>query len=71
MIIKSMIDLDCRTVLSLLADGYNVHYGARSIKHEVSKQYIVHIYTHAGFTSQVQIYILFNNKGKLIDKKVS
>lgn len=22
-------------VLSILADGYNVHYGARSIKHEV------------------------------------
>ena len=24
-----------RTVLSVLADGYNVYYGARSIKHEV------------------------------------
>lgn len=23
-------------VLAVLADGYNVHYGARSIKHEVS-----------------------------------
>lgn len=23
-------------VLAILADGYNVHYGARSIKHEVS-----------------------------------
>ena len=26
-----------RDVLQLLADGYNVHYGARSIKHEVRK----------------------------------
>jgi hypothetical protein len=25
-----------RAVTSLLADGYNVYYGARSIKHEVS-----------------------------------
>lgn len=24
-----------RNVLDVLADGYNVHYGARSIKHEV------------------------------------
>lgn len=24
-----------RNVLEVLADGYNVHYGARSIKHEV------------------------------------
>jgi len=29
-----------RTVLSLLADGYNVHYGARSIKHEVERRVI-------------------------------
>lgn len=25
-------------ILSILADGYNVHYGARSIKHEVYKK---------------------------------
>ena len=24
-------------VLDVIADGYNVYYGARSIKHEVSK----------------------------------
>jgi len=29
-----------RTVLSLLADGYNVHYGARSIKHEVERRVV-------------------------------
>ena len=28
-----------RVVTSLLADGYNVYYGARSIKHEVSRMW--------------------------------
>ena len=25
-----------KTVMDVLADGYNVHYGARSVKHEVT-----------------------------------
>ncbi|XP_034024082.1 caseinolytic peptidase B protein homolog [Thalassophryne amazonica] len=29
-----------RPVLDLLADGYNVHYGARSIKHEVERRVV-------------------------------
>jgi len=29
-----------RSVLNVLADGYNVHYGARSIKHEVERRVI-------------------------------
>eukprot|EP00088_Acartia_fossae_P017919 TRINITY_DN20264_c0_g1_i1.p1 TRINITY_DN20264_c0_g1~~TRINITY_DN20264_c0_g1_i1.p1 ORF type:complete len:617 (-),score=126.48 TRINITY_DN20264_c0_g1_i1:288-2138(-) len=38
---KHMIELTwTRSVLNLLADGYNVHYGARSIKHEVERRVI-------------------------------
>ncbi len=34
---KHSIELDWdRQVLDVLADGYDVHYGARSIKHEAS-----------------------------------
>lgn len=29
-----------RRVVELLADGYNVHYGARSVKHEVERQVV-------------------------------
>ena len=30
-------------VLNLLADGYNVHYGARSIKHEVERRIVAQL----------------------------
>jgi len=32
-------------ILSILADGYNVHYGARSIKHEVERRVVNQIAT--------------------------
>ena len=32
-----------RSVLNLLADGYNVYYGARSIKHEVRSNILVQV----------------------------
>uniref|UniRef100_A0A1E1X9P1 Putative caseinolytic peptidase b n=1 Tax=Amblyomma aureolatum TaxID=187763 RepID=A0A1E1X9P1_9ACAR len=38
---KHGIDLTWeRRVVELLADGYNVHYGARSVKHEVERQIV-------------------------------
>lgn len=38
---KHGIDLTWeRRVVELLADGYNVHYGARSVKHEVERQVV-------------------------------
>ena len=37
---------DC-AVLDVLADGYDVHYGARSIKHEVHKN--VNFFVNAYF----------------------
>ncbi len=40
---KHDIDLKWdRQVLDVLADGYDVHYGARSIKHEVSVALFLH-----------------------------
>ena len=30
-----------REVLDILADGYDLHYGARSIKHEVNKHFVI------------------------------
>jgi len=39
--LKHSIDLSWdKSVLSLLADGYNVYYGARSIKHEVERRVV-------------------------------
>lgn len=38
---KHMIELKWdREVLSILADGYDVHYGARSIKYEVERRVV-------------------------------
>ena len=40
---KAKHDVDVewdRAVSGLLADGYNVYYGARSIKHEVERQIV-------------------------------
>jgi len=38
---RHMIELKWdREVLSILADGYDVHYGARSIKYEVERRVI-------------------------------
>ena len=30
-----------REILEILADGYDIHYGARSLKHEVTGMYFV------------------------------
>lgn len=39
--LKHQIDIIWdRSVLEVLADGYNVHYGARSIKHEVERRVV-------------------------------
>ena len=42
-----------RTVLQLLAEGYNVHYGARSIKHEVERRVVAQL-ALAHETSQLE-----------------
>merc|ERR1712058_51404 len=50
-----------KSVLSLLADGYNVYYGARSIKHEVERRVVsqlalAHETDQLGSGSLVRLY---------------
>ena len=48
-----------REVLDVLADGYDVHYGARSIKHEVRLIYCLWVnHTAISFTFVVWVVTL-------------
>lgn len=64
---RHMIELKWdREVLSALADGYDVHYGARSIKYEVERRVVNQL---AAAHERGQISKQFHNKPSLIHHK--
>lgn len=56
---RHMIELKWdREILSVLADGYDVHYGARSIKYEVERR-VVNQLAAAHERGQLGTYFLY------------